>query len=365
MLQEISLTNFKGFKSTTIPLAQLTVLSGLNSSGKSTVLQSLGLLRQSDDAGFLDEGEWLLNGPFVELGVGADVLHEDNETEELAISFVENGERLSWKVAYNQQGDVLEAIGEVADSFGSVPFSNRFQFLRADRVSPQTISAKSRHAVSLNGSLGAKGEFAAHFLALFRDQTVVPNMRYPGNSELTPGLLSQVNAWMQEFSPGVRVDVHEVSGTDFVRLSFSFGTGVHESNAYRPTNVGFGLAYCLPIVIACLAMPEGGLVLLENPEAHLHPRGQMAMGRLVALAGAAGVQVIVETHSDHLLNGIRLAVKRREIAASAVNLHFFKREPALRQSTFVSPVMQSDGKLSFWPEGFFDQWDRALMELVD
>lgn len=364
MLEAVTLTNFKGFKSAEIPLAPLTLLSGLNSSGKSTVLQSLGILRQSVDAGFLGTGSWLLNGPFVELGVGSDVLHEDSDIEELSIGFVQDGVRFAWTVAYSQQADVLEASADFTASDSSVvPFSDRFQFLRADRVNPQTISAKSRHAVSQNKSLGAKGEFAAHFLAIFRDQPVPANIRYPEASETTPGLLSQVNAWMQEFSPGVRVDVHDVAGTDFVRLSFAFGSGVSESNAYRSTNVGFGLAYSLPIVIACLATPVGGLVLIENPEAHLHPRGQMAMGRLVALAASAGIQMIVETHSDHLLNGVRLAVKRGELNSTDVNMHFFSRDPALRRSTFVSPNIQPDGKLTFWPEGFFDQWDNALMEL--
>lgn len=365
MIDEISLTNFKGFKSATVPLSDLTILSGLNSSGKSTLLQALGLLRQSSDAGFLDEGEWLLNGPFVELGVGSDVLHEDNDTQEMGIGLVENREKTFWKVGYDRQGDVLRPIDPYAYKPTGVLFSDKFQFLRADRLSPQTTSAKSRHAVSRNGSIGAKGEYAAHFLALRRDTSVAAQLRYPGASETTPGLLSQVNAWMQEFSPGVRVDVHDVAGTDFVRLSFAFGTGLHESNEYRPTNVGFGLAYSLPIVVACLATNPGGLVLLENPEAHLHPQGQMAMGRLVAAAAAAGTQVVVETHSDHLLNGVRLAVKQHAIRAEAVRLHFFKRDLTLRQSTYVSPTVLQSGKLSFWPEGFFDQWDRALLDLVD
>ena len=365
MLDEIVLTNFKGFKSATIPLAPLTLLSGLNSSGKSTVLQSLGVLRQSQEAGFLHDGSWLLNGPFVELGVGSDVLHEDSDVEELGIGFIQDGARFAWTVGYTRQADVLETTetGEVI-ALPEVPFSDRFQFLRADRVNPNSTSAKSRHAVSKNRSLGAKGEFAAHFLAIFRDQPVPVNIRYPETPETTPGLLSQVNAWMQEFSPGVRVDVHDVSGTDLVRLSFTFGSGISESNAYRPTNVGFGLAYSLPIVVACLATPAGGLVLLENPEAHLHPRGQMAMGRLMALAASAGLQLLVETHSDHLLNGVRLAVKHGELAASDVKMHFFNRDPSLRRSNFVSPGMQSDGRLTFWPEGFFDQWDQALMDLV-
>ncbi|MCP9340344.1 DUF3696 domain-containing protein [Stutzerimonas xanthomarina] len=364
MIDAVTLKNFKGFKSAEIPLAPLTVLTGLNSSGKSTVLQSLGVLRQSIDAGFLSSGSWLLNGPFVELGAGSDVLHEDSDSEEISIGFIQDGARFSWTVAYAQQADVLEPNASFKASESTLtPFSDRFQFLRADRVNPQTISAKSRHAVSQNKSLGAKGEFAAHFLAIFRDQPVPVSIRYPEASETTPGLLSQVNAWMQEFSPGVRLDVRDVVGTDYVRLSFTYGSGVNESNAYRSTNVGFGLAYSLPIVISCLATPVGGLILIENPEAHLHPRGQMAMGRLVALAASAGIQVIVETHSDHFLNGVRLAVKRSELDYTNAKIHFFSRNPALRQSTFVSPSVQPDGRLSFWPEGFFDQWDNALMDL--
>jgi predicted ATPase len=364
MLDSIILKNFKGFKFSEVPLASLTILSGLNSSGKSTVLQSLGTLRQSQDAGFLSVGSWSLNGPLVELGVGSDVLHEDSDVKEIGIEFIQDGIKFSSHVAYSQQSDVLESSTHSQNiGSGLVLFSDRFQFLRADRVNPQTISAKSRHAVSQNKSLGAKGEFAAHFLAIFRDELVDKSIRHPAATDATPGLLSQVNAWMQEFSPGVRVDVHDVAGTDFVRLSFSFGSGISESNAYRSTNVGFGLAYSLPVVIACLATPAGGLVLIENPEAHLHPRGQMAMGRLVALAASAGVQLIVETHSDHLLNGVRLAVKHGELEASKVKLHFFSRDAELRRSSFVSPSVQSDGRLTFWPEGFFDQWDNALMDL--
>lgn len=365
MLEKISLSNFKGFKSASIAFAPLTLLSGLNSSGKSTILQALGVLRQSHEAGFLQEGHWLLNGSFAELGVGSDALHEDSEGGQLGLGLVEDGKISTWKVAYDQLSDVLERseVGQGYDVSG-VLFSDKFQFLRADRVNPQTTSAKSRHAVSQRKILGVKGEFAAHFLTLFQDEVVPQLVRYPENSDATHGLLSQVNAWMQEFSPGVRVGVHDVAGTDFVRLSFAYGSGANSSHDYRPTNVGFGLAYSLPIIIACLATPLGGLVLLENPEAHLHPRGQMAMGRLIARAASAGIQVLVETHSDHLLNGVRLAVKNQEISSEAVKMHFFSRDAETRQSRFVSPGMQPDGKLTFWPEGFFDQWDIALMDLL-
>ncbi|WP_180834594.1 AAA family ATPase, partial [Vibrio parahaemolyticus] len=65
----------------------------------------------------------------------------------------------------------------------------------------------------------------------------------------------------------------------------------------------------LPIVLALLVTKPGGLVIIENPEAHLHPKGQSYLGRLIQRTAEAGVQVIIETHSDHLLNGIRVAAR--------------------------------------------------------
>jgi predicted ATPase len=80
-------------------------------------------------------------------------------------------------------------------------------------------------------------------------------------------------------------------------------------------------------VVACLAASPGSLLLLENPEAHLHPRGQTAMAELIARTAAAGAQVIVETHSDHVLNGVRLAVKRRVLTGAQTVVHYVDREP--------------------------------------
>jgi len=137
------------------------------------------------------------------------------------------------------------------------------------------------------------------------------------------------------------------------------------SNRYRPTNVGFGLTYVLPVVIACLASRPGGIVLIENPEAHLHPQGQTAMATLTCASAATGAQVIVETHSDHVLNGVRLAVKRGIIDAEEVMLHFFRREVEGASIKIETPVLRSDGMVSQWPEGFFDEWERALDRLLD
>jgi predicted ATPase len=263
--------------------------------------------------------------------------------------------------------DVLRFPPEGRGEATGALFGPAFQYLRADRVNPATSYSKSYHAVSSRRFMGARGEYAAHFLSQFQNQPVSEPLRRRMSEGFTTGLLSQVNAWMQEFSPGVHVDVHDVENTDFVRLSYRFGlsAGLGGSNSYRPTNVGFGLTYSLPIVVACLATPPGGLVLFENPEAHLHPQGQAAMGRLMAITASTGVQVIVETHSDHVLNGIRLAIKDGALKAEQATPHFFRRHAATGAVEIETPTLTGRGRLSFWPEGFFDQWDKSLDALLD
>ena len=336
-LVQVGLVNFKVFRDQEIDLAPLTLLSGLNGSGKSTVMQALAMLRQSHDTGSLDARSWLLNGELVELGSGSDVLH-DNPSEggvmSISLTARSNADEVfnaSWPVKYDPKADVLRSAVDLfvpsAPTLSFNLFATGFQYLRADRVNPSVTYPKSQYAVATRRFLGSRGEYAAHFLLEYGDDPIgCPSLTNPDVVEAGK-LLSQTNAWMQRFSPDVRLDVENIRRTDLVQLSYSFKTkGIGGGGGqFRATNVGFGLSYSLPIVVACLSAKPGDLLLIENPEAHLHPEGQLAMGDLMARAAAAGIQLIVETHSDHLLNGIRLAVKRGVIPPEDTAFRFFRR----------------------------------------
>lgn len=370
MLDYIELENFKAFEDIELRLGNLTLLSGLNGSGKSTVLQAIGVLRQSFDANFLLAGELALNGEMVELGTWQDVLYQGFTAPQIAITIGEkrDGHETSyrWQASGQPGADVLSCTDRPAR--GKLPLLDLFslgsQFLRADRITPSVTFPKSQNAVRQRRFLGARGEYTAHFLLEFGEQiSTAAVVRSPGTKAAS--LIGQVNAWMQEFSPGVRVEPVPVPMTDFVRLIFTYkGEGAAYGDPLRPTNVGFGLTHALPVITACLAAEPGTMLVVENPEAQLHPRGQVAIGRLLALAAANRVQVIVETHSDHVLNGIRLAIKGGVLSPQRVKLHFFSRAPG-RASEYETPVVGEDGRLSYWPEGFFDQWEKSLDRLLD
>ncbi|MEU1919763.1 AAA family ATPase [Streptomyces albogriseolus] len=376
MLESLTLTNFKAFARQEIRLAPFTLLTGLNSSGKSSVLQALALLRQSYDSGDLSpayghEAGLLLNDELVQLGTGQDVRHEaydDDTGPHIALALRGDGGTARWTAVYEREADHLKLVpaeqGIQQEPASLLPslFGPGFQYLKADRVSPQVSYPRSHHAVTTRGFLGAHGEHTVNYLRIHEDEPVAGEvLRLPDAA--SAGLLAQTEAWMQRLCPGVRLVAEDIKGTDAVRLGYHFGSGYSESNQYRPTNVGFGLTYVLPVVVACLSARPGTLVLLENPEAHLHPQGQTWMAYLACAAAASGAQVVMETHSDHVLNGLRIAVKKQRLAASDTTVHFFRRSG--QASEVLTPVMGSDGMLSDWPQGFFDEWENSLDELLD
>ena len=376
MLDSITLQNFKVFRDREVKLSSLTLLAGLNGSGKSSLIQALAMLRQSNDSSFLSSGSWLLNGELVELGSGRDVLHDNpSQDSEIGLGIESRDEvknflhRASWSVTYDPKADVLVDSNSLFNGTANLNsfnlFQRGFQYLRADRLTPAVTYAKSQHAVANRRFLGSRGEFAAHFLLEYGDSVIASHHMKESHSDQADKLLSQTNAWLQRFSPNVTLEIDNIGRTDLVQLRYSYRTkGIGGGGGqFRATNVGFGLSYSLPIVVACLSAHRGDLLLIENPEAHLHPDGQLAMGELIARVAAIGVQVIVETHSDHVLNGIRLAVKRKLIDSGSVAFRFFQRNES-GASEVSSPSCDENGLLSEWPQGFFTQWDDALMELL-
>ena len=136
---------------------------------------------------------------------------------------------------------------------------------------------------------------------------------------------------------------------------------------FSALQVGFGLSFVLPVVTALLKAKTGDLILIENPEAHLHPSAQVRLGQMISKAVSCGAQVIVETHSDHLLNGIRLARKEKVLKLeSDVNLIFVQRKSINNELVTLTNEIKiyDNGKLSDRPPFFFDTWEDTLMKLI-
>lgn len=369
MIKRISISNFKSIKSLTISPTSLNLFMGLNGMGKSTIIQSLLLLRQSAKSKFESLS---LNGRLTEIGRGKDALYNFANEERISfkIDFSQednlNMASLDVCYGYSAESDVLKCTESKIDPnvFQQTLFSDEFVFLNAERLSPLTAYEMSYDEVMNNHTIGIHGELAVNFLSMYGDVIEVPKAMCLESSRSNK-LLDQVQEWMNEISPGINIATEELSQIDKVVVSYGYQTDTISTNRLRPTNVGFGISYILPVLVACLSGIHK-LIIVENPEAHLHPKGQSKMGELLARCAVSGVQLFVETHSDHIINGLRVAVKEELISPNQVRINYLTKKVERDQSYTENTAIKigTNGALSDYPEDFIDEWENQLMKLI-
>ncbi len=224
---------------------------------------------------------------------------------------------------------------------------------REMQLEPYPVPQSPAH---VRGDVGRSGEYAPYWYLEFADEEVIPRRRHPKDERET--VRAQVDTWLGEFFPGARANAERLSADAPIRLSFSLGP---TSPWSKPDNVGYGLSYTFPMLVTLLTAKAGSAVVIDSAEFHLHPQAQSAVGYFIARVAGSGLQILVESHSDHLLNGIRLAVRDGLLAPNDATIHFFD-QPA--QSSSVTTVsVDGNGAISDWPEGFFDQTERDLAAL--
>jgi predicted ATPase len=386
MIQSVELRKFKSIKNKYFPLRNLNVLLGLNGQGKSSFIQSLLLLRQSDK---LEKGELKLNGGkdgLINIGAQRDAYYQfdtDNQSKEMSIALkFSEKELLEMKFEYNQfdsdvfnQNETCEQFSQ--QNFEEALFSDNFLYLSAQRIEPTFLNPASVSNVMKN-NLGSHGQYTAHYIELKGNELVAfdnllhensDNYEQIGNEKVLMStdktLRNQINLWLGEISPEVNVHTNKIS-SDFVSLEYTFKKNTLGNKKFKPENVGFGISYALHVVTVLLSAKPNSLIIIENPESHIHPRGQAELGKLIARVAQNNVQIIIETHSDHILNGIRVAVKEKVINKEKVIAFYFQKENhEMEQYSKITDIeIDKNGSLSEYPEGLLDEWSNQLSKLI-
>lgn len=376
-LKAIELRNFKCYEALDLPCAALTVLTGYNAAGKSTALQALLLLAQALQTA-ANGKELPLNGDLVSLGSEGDVLRHGATEPSFSLGVRAADEQIRWtfgsqKVRSGRGLVPLRALEYVRGPDGvarrrkperiwPAPGGAKSALAAALRSTAYVGAARAvpldsfpvpRTASRLGSDVGAAGEFAPYWYFEYADEDVDPARRHPQDASTT--VRAQVDAWLNELFPGARASTDRLSADAPIRLAFSLGKTRQWA---RPANVGFGLSYAFPMLVALLTRASGSIFVVDSAEAHLHPRAQSAVGRLLGQMAGAGLQIFVETHSDHLLSGIRLAVRDGLLPPDDVALHFVGQDGVAGQVTTLA--VDKNGAVSDWPVGFFDQAENDL-----
>lgn len=376
--KEVSLFGFKCFEELQLPLAPLSLLTGYNTAGKSTSLQPLLLLSQTLRGSFYSN-LLELNGPILRLGTAGEIVHKDIRSP-IEFAVANEDKKIIWRFEpANMPGNQsLRLISCVFDGdevnlnhSGIWPeYSKYFDdsllktirdivFLGPTRAPRGEVYSSPYHGVLIHGDVGSDGEFAPWWYAQLADEEIPENRCHPVEERKT--LRGQVDAYLTDLFGEAYANASSIERTSLNRLEFRMG---RDSNWLRSINTGYGLTYAFPLIVALLIAKEGQTVIVDSPEAHLHPRAQSEIGKILARFAAAGVQVITETHSDHVLAGVRLAVKDELIVPEDIALHFFGKLAHGEEVNVTSPNINENGSIDFWPAGFFDQTENDLGKLA-
>ena len=355
----LSIEGYKCFKEkTTFAFNNITLLTGANSAGKSSVIQSLLLLKKISQGSISELNPWIdldLNDPnyALELGKYDDIktrLDDDYENlfnyNPIDIRFVLDGGKAKIELEDNidaEKNVKVRTDEKSIESFKKI-LDNGFVYLNAERMAPHYVYKNTDNAAFCD----CHGTNTGNVIQKHENDNCSIKRAY-SNSDKNKWSI-ELDKWIDYIFPGVAVDVTP-SGGDLYQIKV-LGSAA--------TNVGFGITYALPILVSGLTVPEGGILIVENPEAHLHAKAQSNMGYFLARMAAADVRVIIETHSEHIVNGIRRMIVEKNIVEDNkgmsnenMTIYFFQNKNG--EKTIMEITMDEFGNLSDFPEDFFDQ----------
>lgn len=231
---------------------------------------------------------------------------------------------------------------------------NKIHYVSADRIGPKDFYSKTSFTFFPN--VGARGEHTINVLHKKKGSPV--QIELCKKKGIPHQLLDQAEAWLSYIFGSGKIQIFDTNANIYTMGMNHDGS----STVYRPTNLGFGFSYILPIIVSGLIAQKGEILIVENPEAHLHSSSQSRLIEFLARVSKIGVQVFIETHSDHVLNALRVCVKREVINSNDLKVLYFQSN---KEDQIVSIPVFENGRIEKWPEGFFDQMDIDFETLFD
>ena len=397
MITELSVQNFKSWKDTgKLQIAPLTGFFGANSSGKTSILQTLLMLKQtverpSDWNGVIDFGD---DNSLVNLGSFDDLIHGRSHggplgisvswkfSEELSIENIDGRDILSFDLSiYNQQNSVstLQFNYKVGEQSFTANWDGRDCSIRGPGIA--LVRELLFRCYGIN-SMSATNQqlffpLQTRFENLFRSIQYLgplreyPRQHYAWQGKHSPGvgqhgedmvtalfsgriqlrsLDEQIPKWLQRLDLIDSYRLNPISGSEkdyeFLVRKYKGGPEV------RLTDVGFGVSQVLPVLVLCYYVPEGSILILEQPEAHLHPKVQSELADLlIEVVKERQLQIILESHSEHLLIRLMRRIAEEQISADDTAFYFCEMNEGVSEIERLN--VDDYGNITNWPQNFF------------
>jgi predicted ATPase len=350
MLSNISIVNYKSIESYKFDLSKLNLLTGANSTGKSSVIQALLLLSDNIQENGAQKGLVSRHSPIYAFSEVRNYIQNAKyytlETEETntkcTLQFSPLDDSLM-RTQVTQNGEVSRDLYDL--------LSNGLLYLPALRAG--NLSTTRINTNPIANPLGVCGEYVIDFYYTHREdlisETFLPHIKIAKN------LQNIVNYWLQILT-GYTCEV-SFSGSEY-HLQY-----IIEGKRLSPLHVGTGVSYILTVLIVCLASIKKGIVIIENPEIHLHPSAQADLLDFFAEITNTGTQLIIESHSDHFFNGIRRLLHLKRLKLKDVKLYHFNKNRNNNSEIIPIELSQEGGIKQYIPE-MFEQFDKDLNAIL-
>jgi len=377
MIKELQIQNFKCFQnSNPFSFSKLNLLTGINGRGKSSLLQTILILSQSAWKN-ADMKRLIINDELLQLGNFDDIKNSETPREkniqfnlkfdtvfidEATFQYKENESDALlaelFQLAIKSKGEIILYDKNTKDQNDNVlllsELLKKFHFVSADRLGPIKYVDKTNLPEFIH--VGTTGEHCVNILANSDNLPLVHENLYLGQD--SKSVIQQTEEWLNYILEGAKIEIFGREKQSSV-LSLLLNSKKN-SYSYKPNNVGFGYSYILPLILTGLIAKSGETIIVENPEAHLHPRAQSKITEFFAKVASCGVQVFIESHSEHILNGLRVCALNPDIMISNTDISITYFNEGFTPQTLI---VDEKGKIANWPEGFFDQQEIDLSNI--
>lgn len=363
MINYVSIQNFKCHKSMATTLKSMNILTGINAAGKSSFIQAVLLAYKSRRE--IEKKHINTNDVMgLNLGIPINIISEQYEKRMVEINLRTNGGDNIVKLSVMEEDDEMTFSIDNQDEMldrdvggDDLEKLNLF-FLNAERQGPR-LTSEIREPLSY--SVGYYGENTAYLICKMDREQKLKNRRLPINLRISEleRFSANCEAWLDLIIPGTEIQCSVDIEKNIASLKYK-----NEGEYYVPMATGFGISYVFPVIVQALvaAIIGNSVLVIENPEAHLHPYSQSQLGKFLALIAFNGVQVIVETHSEHIIDGARIQAAK-EKKYEEMQVLFFEKK--MDNSVCTEIMVKRNGELMEWPSGFFDQKRQDLKELLE
>lgn len=363
-IESVEIQNFKCHKHFCEQFSNLNILTGSNAAGKSSIIQAILLGYKAMDE--CDKKQIKVNNIFgLNLGIPASVISEEFSEKNVYLKFKIGDESNQIQLELPDDnydlGFEIKNIDEILEGkeIGKCLSDLNLFFLNAERQGPRIISTIQDTKTYSVGNIGENTNYIISEI----DRLQKLNDEYQLPRDLKISKLNRFSAnceeWLKLIIPGTELQYSLDMEKNLTTIHFK-----NQGEFYLPTATGFGITYILPIIVQALVAStiKNSVLIVENPEAHLHPYSQSILGKFLALVATNGVQVFIETHSEHIVDGCRIQAAKSRFCKQIRILFFEKRE---NESVCKQVTVQENGELEYWPEGFFDQKRMDLRELLE